>query len=385
MNKPITVLFDAGPMVNGQKSGVGYYTYQLIDALAQNFPDDIKLVGHYFNFLGRKHPQLPTHPNIRYKTSRLLPGKVLSALRRVGLQLPFDLLIKSRGDIVLFPNYVILPVLQPAKTVVAIHDLCFEDFPEYLQEPNRNFLKRFVPKSVKKADLLITISASTQKALHKHYGLKNKNMLITPIPPAEPRKTKVAKPRNLSLPDKFILFMSTLEPRKNYINLARAYTKLPEAVKKEYGLVIAGGYGWQTGTPLAEISALQKAGEQIVVAGYVSEEDRAYLYQNASLLVAPSHYEGFGMSLLEAMSYGVPVAASDIPVFHEVAGDAAAYFDKDDIGDIASCINKILADETARNLLINRSKDRLSKFDWSLVAADVMREFEGLLHDKNSN
>ncbi len=382
MDKPITVLFDAGPMVNGQKSGVGYYTYRLIDALARNFPDDIKLVGHYFNFLGRKHPQLPTHPNIRYKSSRLLPGKVLSILRRVGLQLPFDLLVKSKGDIVLFPNYVCLPVLQPAKKVIAIHDLCFEDFPEYLQKPNRNFLKRFVPPSVKKADLVITISESTKKSIQKHYATDSKKFLITPIPPEATAKEKTPPPKNLVLPKKYLLFISTLEPRKNYLGLARAYALLPGSLKKDYGLVLAGGMGWETEEPMAEIKQLQESGENIVVTGYVDESTRLFLYQNASLLVVPSHYEGFGMPILEAMSYAVPVAVSDIPVFHEVAGGAALYFNKDDPASIASAIKDVITNESLQAQLIEKSVAQLKNFSWDDVADEVMRSFRGILDSK---
>jgi glycosyltransferase involved in cell wall biosynthesis len=378
----LRVLFDAGPIVNSQKSGVGYYTYQLIEALASNFPNELELVGHYFNFLGRKKPVLPTGPNIRYKSSRLLPGKVLSVLRRIGLQLPFDLLIKTRGDIVLFPNFASLPLLQSAKKAVVIHDLCFEDYPNYLQRPNREFLKKFVPRSVREADLVITISSSTEKAMQKHYGINKDKVLITPIPPAKPYKAKVAKPKGLLLPKKFILFVSTLEPRKNYINLVWAYAKLPPSLKAEYGLVLAGGIGWDTEEPMAEINQLQEAGEKIIVTGYISESDRAYLYQNASLLVSPSHYEGFGMPLLEAMSYGVPVAASNIAVFHEVAGDAAVYFDKDSLEDIASKIETILSGNETRDKLLRNADNQLKKYNWTKVAATVKQEFSKLLEIK---
>lgn len=375
---PIKVLFDANPMVAGQKSGVGYYTFQLIEALAKNYPDELELVGHYFNFLGRKKPLLPSAPNIRYKTSTLMPGKVLSVSRRVGLQLPFEVLIKSRGDIALFTNFVSLPLLQPIKKVVAIHDLCFEDFPEYLQPSNRNFLKRFVPGSVKNADLVITISESTKKAIQKHYHIDSGSFLITPIPPAKPMRRRVSRPKNLNLPKKYILFMSTLEPRKNYMNLVRAYSLLPDKLKNDYGLVLAGGYGWQTVGPLFEIKQLQAAGENIIVTGYVNDEARTFVYQNASVLVMPSYYEGFGMPILEAMSYGVPTAVSDIPVFHEVAGEASAYFNQHEPADIANSISRLLTDKAARERLIKESSKRLEVFDWDKVAANVMSRFKDL-------
>jgi glycosyltransferase involved in cell wall biosynthesis len=366
----LKILFDAGPLVNGHKSGVGYYTYQIIEALATNYPDEIELVGHYFNFLGRKRPELPQAKNIRYKTSRLIPGKILSITRRLGFQLPFDLFIRSRGDIALFTNFVSLPTILPIKKAIVIHDLCFEDYPQYLQPANRNFLKRFVPTSVKTADLIITISQSTKSAILKHYHAKASKFIITPIPPGQP-SLKTASPE-INLPSKYILFMSTLEPRKNYINLARAYSLLPEKLKKEYGLVLAGARGWQVDESLEEIKFLQEQGNNIVLTGYVSEPDRAYLYKHAELLAMPSHYEGFGMPLLEAMSYGVPVAASDIAVFHEVAAEAAAYFDKDDPKDIAKVVGELLSSSATRQKLIARGHERLEEYDWQDVATHLM-------------
>jgi glycosyltransferase involved in cell wall biosynthesis len=153
-------------------------------------------------------------------------------------------------------------------------------------------------------------------------------------------------------------------------------------LKNQYGLVLAGGMGWDTEGPMAEIKLLQDSGEKIVVTGYVDEDTRAYLYQNATLLAIPSHYEGFGMPLLEAMSYGVPVAASDIPVFHEVAGEAAVYFNKDDPASIASSLNSLISDESLRNQQIERSTGQLKKFDWDKIAGEVMQNFKRIVDHK---
>lgn len=370
-NKPLKILFDANPLVN-QKSGIGYYTYQLVESLAKFYPEEIQLVGHYFNFLGRKSPKLPNYPNIRYKSSKILPGKILSILRRIGLQLPFETLIKERGDIALFTNFVSLPTIFKIKKVVAIHDLCFEEHPEYLQPANLNFLKKFVPQSAEKADLIITISESTKLAIKKHYKVDEDKIIITPIPPAQPITKKVPKPKDLDIPSSYILVVSTLEPRKNYLNLIRAYSMLPDNILDKFGLVLAGGIGWDNDECLSEIDKQKKEGKKIVLTGYIDEDTRTYLYQNASMFVMPSHYEGFGMPILEAMSYGVPVAASDILVFHEVAGDAALYFDKDDPADIASNLLKILTDNSLRNQLIKKSAIQLKKYYWEKSANVVL-------------
>lgn len=377
MAKPITVLFDANPLATPTKSGVGYYTYGLIDALAKKYPNDVVLIGHYFNFLGRKKPDMPVHPNIRYRTSVLIPGKVLGALRRVGLQLPFELLIKSRGDIALFPNFVTLPTLQRIKKAVVLHDLCFEDHPEYLQPKNVSFLKRFVPGSVRSANLIISISNSTKGSIIKHYGVSEQKILITPIAPPTAEAKSVAA--SADIPKKYILFVSTLEPRKNYLSLVEAYAMLPKNLREEYGLVLMGMPGWQTDEPLSKIEKLKSQGFNIALTGYVDEPTRVSLYQNASALAMPSHYEGFGMPILEAMSYGIPVAVSDIPVFHEVAGGAALYFDKDDADDIARKLEELLTDKNIRSQLIKNSRGQLKKYSWGEVADSVIKRFRGMV------
>jgi len=378
MSQPrLKVLFDAGPLANGQKSGVGYYTWGLISALAERYPDEIELVGHYFNFLGRKKPDLPAGKNIRYRQSKIIPGKTLALLRRFGLQLPFELLIKERGNLALFPNFVSLPTFLPTKTAIVIHDLCFEDFPQYLQPANRNFLKRFVPGSARRADLVIAVSESTKQSVRHHYKIDSSKIAVTTIPPSAPVKKKVVKPK-LDIQGKYLLFVSTLEPRKNYMALARAYSRLPEEVRLEYSLVLAGGFGWQTEEPLAEIERLKSAGNNIVLPGYIDQNTRTFLYQNASLVVMPSHYEGFGMPILEAMSYSLPVAVSDIPVFHEVAGPAAAYFNQDDPDDIAKCLEQLLTSQLAREKLIKMGQTRLKLYSWDKVADDLMERFRTL-------
>jgi len=377
----MVLLFDANPLVSSRKSGVGYYTYRLIDQLAKKYPD-VELVGHYFNFLGRKNPNLPQYKNISYKTSWLLPGKVLSLFRRLGLQLPLELFFKRRGDVVLFTNFVALPSLLPIKKIMVVHDLCYIDHPEYMQPANQKFLSRFVPQSIKKSNLILTISESTKKSIEKHYPVKNKKIVVTPIPPpAIPAKTG-PRPDSLSWDGKYILFVSTLEPRKNFVGLARAYTLLPQPVKDKFALVLAGGAGWHIEDSLKEINELVVAGNNILVTGYMSDADKDYLYKHASLLVMPSHYEGFGMPILEATSYGVPVAASDIGVFHEVAGKAAAYFNQDDPKDMASKIEAVLTDSDYRKSLSQEAKAQLTKFEWGEVADTVMDSIKKLIESE---
>ena len=104
------MLFDANPLVSNNKSGIGYLAERLIDSLAKTHPDNLELVGHYFNYLGRKDvSRLPARPNLRYKSTTLVPTKLLNILRRIGIELPYELFARTKADIVLFPNFVSMP------------------------------------------------------------------------------------------------------------------------------------------------------------------------------------------------------------------------------------------------------------------------------------
>lgn len=372
MSKKLTVLFDANPLVNGNKSGVGYYSFYLISALAKNYPNDVQLIGHYFSFLGRKDKAaLPQADNITYKKSRLIPGKIISVCRALGFQPPLELFFRRRGDAALFTNFVCLPSIFKTPRLTAVHDLCYIDLPDYVSEKNRNFLIKFVPKALKMSSKIITISKFTKKMVQKNYGTPESKFLLTPIPPAEKLPSNGFDLSSIGVDGKFMLLISTLEPRKNVINLAKAYEKLSQQQRDEYSLVLAGGMGWYMEETMSYIQALQKRGYKIITPGYISDDCRAALYENASLFVMPSHYEGFGMPILEAMSYGVPTAVSDISVFHEVAKDASVYFDKDDVGSMARVIGNVLDDKDLQKELISKGRQHLKSYDWEIVATDL--------------
>lgn len=375
MRYPRVLLFDANPLVNGKKSGVGYYTQSLIQALASTYPEEIKLVGHYFSFLGRKdNIRLPEAPNIEYVRSKIIPGRALSILRRLGLQLPLELFFKRRGDFALFTNFVSLPSFTGIPTAVVVHDLCFLEVPEYVSERNRNFLKRFVPQSLKRARKVIIISAFTKAAVQNHYSVPEDRFIITPIAPAPKIEAPDINIRSLGITKKYLLFVGTLEPRKNILSLAEAYELLPADIRAKYQLVLAGAPGWYIEETLGYINKLQNSGFGILTLGHVSDKQRAALYEHAELFVLPSHYEGFGMPILEAMSYGVPTAVSNLPVFHEVAGAASYYFNQNDPQDIAASIEKLLRNAHSRQELAKAGHDRLRLYNWKVTAQGLYKD-----------
>ena len=367
-NKPIHLLFDASPMASNKKSGVGFYTERLLHALATKYPDDLQITAHYFNFLGRKQLNLPSYKNVEYRRTSLFPSKILNILRRFGIELPMELFVREKGDFVLFPNFVGYPLLRKTPVGVVIHDLSYIDYPEYVQGPNRNHLLRYVPRSIKRSRLLIAVSETTKQAIQHAYEVDELKIMVTTIPvPKNPAKP-VKHPK---VSGKFILFVGTLEPRKNFAGLVQAYMLLPEKTRKEYGLVLAGGNGWFVEKELAEIRRLQDSGENIVTTGYFSDEEKAWMLQNASLFVQPSHYEGFGMPILEAMDAGAPTIVSDIPIFREVSGEASLFFNQNDPLSISKAISTVLDDMKLQAKLSKLGKAQSSKYNWDTIAEEL--------------
>lgn len=383
-SKPITVLFDANPIAQSGKSGVGYYTYRLIDALAKNYPNDLKLVGHYYDFLGRKgNPDLPHYDNLSYRTTKLLPGKVFNGLRRkLHIETPLELLARTRGDVLLFPNFGLSPSLYGKPRIGAIHDLYYLDRPEHIQAKNLDFLRQYVPKTAKQADLVLTVSNFSKQTLVKKFAVNPDKVLVTHVPPHPQKPMAKADAKQvlnkMKITKKFILAVGTLEPRKNFEQLITAYSLLDKALREEYSVIIVGGGGWNNMGLLSAADSAQKQGLDIIMPGYVSEEQKAALYASAEMVCVPSLYEGFGMQILEAMEVSAPVVASDIPVFREVAGDAALYVDPASPQSIAGGLTKVLTDQKLYKQLATKGLKRVNSYSWDAIAADVYKGIKGL-------
>lgn len=378
-NRKIKILFDAGPLVNGNLSGVGKYTQGIISELARNYPNELELVGHYFDFLGKKDlSALPLAQNIRYRKTVVLPGKVFNILRRLGFWIPFELLTKERGDFHFFPGFVGWPSLFKTPSTPVIHDVTYIDFPQYVSPIARNDMQKLVKPAIDRAAFVITVSESSKAGVVKEYGDLGKPILVEHIPPVGLLKISNLDAddeiKELGINGSFILFLGNIEPRKNLVGLLNAYSLLPVATRDQYGLVLAGGSGWQDDEILEKIKSLRGSGSKVYQTGYVSDEQRSALYMKATVFVLPSHYEGFGMPLLEAMTYQTPVLASDIAALKEVAQDSALYCDPNSPEDIAIKLQQLLEDKSLRDKLVAKGNERLKDFSWEKVTKDLYEQ-----------
>ncbi len=374
------VAFDASCLI-GSKSGVAYYTEGLILHLAKEHGEDIELVGHYCNFLGRnKNLKLPQGPNITYRPTKLMPVQVLNLLRRLRFWIPFELLVKGRSDFHLFPAYIGWPSLFKTPSAPVIYDTTYLDYPEFVNKRALHDLKTFTPKAIKRSSFVITISETSAQSISKHYRINRSDLTITHVPPLGierlAKNTVKIQLDAMGIYGPYILFLGNLEPRKNLVTLLKAYKRLSDQDKSDHALVIAGGKGWNNEEIQSTINDMQSKNYKIILPGYVDDKQRAVLFEAASVFVLPSHYEGFGMSLLESMSYQTPVIASDIPIFHEVCGDAARYFRPNSPEALAEQIQTVTSDKkTSDQLIINGSKNLL-RFSWEDVTSTIYKRIK---------
>lgn len=365
--KHARILVECQSVVDAKPTGIGNYAQGLVSSLAGHESID----GYFFDFLGRNNYRAQAS-NFQPIAIRHIPGRMLSLVARLtGLQLPIEAIVMRRYDWIIYPNYVSQPSLTGSHNLIVVYDLAFMDMPETLDEKNLAYLRSALPKSIKRATKILCISNFTRDRLLHHFPeVDPENVISCGIPlTVTPSQDQALSERLAGLgvsSKKYMLFLGTLEPRKNLLKLVEAYVRLPADIRDEYALVLAGGLGWKSDGLLDEIKRYKLSGYNIILTGYVSNDERVALYANTSLYVMPSHYEGFGMPILEAMSFDLPCVASDIPVFREVAGDSIDYFDKDSATSIAKCISRRLRSQRSQSYT-----HVMAKYSWDEVGKVV--------------
>jgi len=372
-------------------SGVGYYTRELLKAYTGrpgHFP--VKILAYRFFLRRRPGPQEAYLAGLAGELNgsldvrrRLLPSAVYAKLRRRGLRLPLplDLFPLRRPRIYFFPNFVGEPLVR-SRSVPVVYDLGFLRFPGRLQSRDDLFLKRYLPRTLRRAARVVVISKSVGAELEARYGVPSEKIAVVHpavdpdvFRPDIPAGRRDAVRRTYGLVSPFLFSLSTLEPRKNFAGLVEAYALLPEDIQKRYRLVIAGGRGWKNEDVFAALRRLNLEG-RIKFLGYIPEEDRAPLMREAKLFVLPSLDEGFGMPVLEAMACGLPVVTSARGALPEVGGEAVVYVDPLEPGTIARGILSVLENPDLREKLTVAGLNRARDFRWSTSARVLADVFE---------
>ena len=367
----LTVAVDISPLFDSL-TGVGWYLHELLRELADRPGLRLRLYGPTM-FIGPEGPRpveaLPEGRAVewvRHEVSDdlLVRRSWLTPLMRVVE----PRLVAADGNRVVFaPNFVPPWPLAASRgpLVATVHDMTLHRTPWAMREETRADLERKLERTIARAHTVITPTETVRADLLERCGAPDG--AVRAIHEAG-RLDRVA-PGELppAVPTRFVLHVGTLEPRKNVAILLAAWPRLRAAMPDAPPLVLCGKLGWG---PESIEGDLARAGAEgwLLWLGYAPDETLAALYDRAALLVCPSHYEGFGLPLVEAMSAGTPIVCSDIPVFREVAADAASFVPPDDPARWARAVGEVLSDPIRTRGLAARGTARVRDFSWRRTA-----------------
>jgi glycosyltransferase involved in cell wall biosynthesis len=360
-----------------ERAGIGRYARELVRALAR-----LDRSNRYVLFVPRdaQADLLAWDWPGNFTVVRApLSERLLAALwHRARVPLPIEALIGST-DVFYSPDFL-LPPTRARRTLVTIHDLSYVRLPECFPDVLRRYLDDAVPRAVRRADLILADAASTRRDLIEVYGVPSDKVLVlysgvdARFHPDIPESERARVRSRYCLREPYLLSVSTIQPRKNYVRLLEAWAKLiskSEFRNSNYRLVLAGRNGWMYDQVYRTVKRLD-LNDRVLFPGFVSDTDLPALYSMATLFVYPSLYEGFGLPVAEAMACGVPVVLSNVSSLPEVAGEAGLYFDPCDVDAMTDAIYRALSDPTLRAGLRAQGLSQAEKFSWDRAAEELL-------------
>jgi glycosyltransferase involved in cell wall biosynthesis len=343
-----------------RRVGSGEYCFQLLVNL-----NKIDKKNNYIIYL----PQKPTADlpkeakNWHYK---IVGPKKMWTL--IGLSLEF-LFRRSKPDVFFSPTHY-LPIFAPKKSAISILDVSYIHFPELFKSADLAQLTKWTKYSVGKASRVFTISQASKDDIIKEYKFPGYKIAVTYPGIRNVLSSELGMDdfRNkYEIKKDYVLFVGTLQPRKNVSRLIEAFSKLKEDVE----LVIVGKKGWLY-EEILEAPKKYKVENKVKFLDSVTDDDLPAFYKNALCFILPSLYEGFGLPVLEAMKYGCPVITSNVSSLPEVGGDAALYADPQNTQDIKEKLELMINDKGLRTKLIEKGYEQVKKFSWEKTARETL-------------
>lgn len=362
------ILLDYRPALRA-RSGVGEYVHQVARHLLSDYPGD-PVTLFTSSWKDRPDPDLKvTWPSVQISDHRI-PVTLLNLAWHNTQWPPVELVAHGQFDVVLSSHPLLMPTRRAAQ-LVTIHDIDFVHHPERTQREIRRDYPRLARVHAGRADRIIVPSAYTAAEVSQVLGVPQNRIALCP-----PGAPKWREPVRGHPPEAgYLLFMGTLEPRKNVGLLLAAYRRLLTHHVTLPKLVLAGSADEDARQWLAALEQPPLHG-RVEHIGYVMEEDRQRVYSGAKMLVLPSFNEGFGMPVLEAMSLGVPVIVSDRGALPELVGEAGVTVSPDSEEALATAIARLLRDNALVASLSERGRERARRFDWHHTVRAIHQAFE---------
>ncbi len=366
---------DASRAFLRRRTGIEEYSYQVIRHLRDTIPKTDRVVlyvrgewrmenGEWRIFGQKIDFELPSNWSVRALWAPRFWTQI-----RLSLEMLFH-----PPDILFVPAHTV-PVIHPKKTVVTVHGLEYEMFPEAYSFWERLYMRLSIRFSSRVADRIVAVSENTKRDLMRLYDVPEEKMVVVYEGVAENFKFQISNFKsnpNSKIESKFLLFIGRLEERKNIMRIIEAFGILKEKYHIPHELVLAGkpGYGYERIR-----FKIQNSKFKIREVGYVSEKEKAKLLARADVFLFPTLYEGFGLPVLEAQAVGVPVVASDSSSLPEIGGKGALYADPLSPEDIAEKTRKLLSEKSLRDVIMAAGRENIRRFSWENCSGKIAESF----------
>lgn len=374
---------DASRALRARRTGTERYSLEIICHLL-NLPDAAEQQWRLYvdsepppDFFPQWTPG-SAHPNVELCH---LPTRRLWTHRALAREI-----IQRKPDVLFIPAHVlpfVLPFRRLPPSVVTLHDVGYRYFPEAHTRFQRWYLEASTRWSAHAATRLIAVSQATAKDLTRFYHTPPNKIQVVheayePCPAPSLGESSIAFQQGQR---PYALYVGTIQPRKNLARLIQAYFRLHEKSSLTWDLVLAGGTGWLS-QALDEAVKQRGLADRIQFTGYVADEALPALYRNARFFCFPSLFEGFGLPILEAQSYGVPVMTANNSSLPEIAGDAAILVDPTDVDAIADAMLRLSQDEALRQRLIEAGYQNVKRFSWVKAAQETLAVLKAAARSK---
>ncbi len=383
------LVIDATPLTP-KPSGVGFHVANLISSLhalqkQENFHLEVAYQPRFTNWLCGDLNSSNCVPKY-FKTNVLpIPVRISDILFATNCKQILYYFEKYLGspDIFHGTNFSVYPCQKSLK-VMNIYDITFIKYPNYINSVVKNYIKR-VKHCLGWTDLILTISESTKQDIIEYLQVDSQKIFVTPLASrydcnflSAEKSEKLTNQVKYDFSQPYLLFVSTIEPRKNITAIISAFNYLKQKYKIPHNLVLIGQKGWHYSPTFTAIenSAYKN---KIYHLDYLSNELVALFYTKADVFVYPSHYEGFGLPVLEAMNLGTPVVTSNTSSLPEVAGDAALLINPDEPMQLAEAILQLISDSQLRQEFIDKGKERAKLFSWERTAIETLKAYRSIV------
>ncbi len=364
---------DASRAAAAQRTGTEAYSLHLIRAMIQTAPE--QLFRLYFN----RPPERGTFDALNVQQRVISFPRLWTHLRLAAE------MWQHPPDVLFVPAHV-LPLIHPRRSVVTVHDLGYRYFPQAHPRRQRLYLDGATRWNVRAASCVLADSQATKDDIARFYGT-DPGKVVVAYPGRDESLRRVEDPavveavkRRYGIEGQYILYIGTLQPRKNLRRLIEAFSNFKSQsssfhfLPSTFHLVLAGKRGWLYDDLFAQVKRSGLEG-QVIFPGYIADQDKAALISGAAVMAFPSLYEGFGFPALEAFQCGAPLVCSNMSSLPEITGQAALVVDPLSVDDIAAALKRVVTREDLRNDLVERGYEQARRFSWGAcarIALDVL-------------